>query len=341
MLGHVNATRYVTPLREGGSLPGLMEADDLGTYVVKFRGAGQGRSALVAEVVSAGLARGLGLRVPDLVTVEVDPALAAGEPDQEVQDLLRASAGLNLGVDFLPGALDFDPTAFPVDASTAGQVLWFDALVGNVDRSRRNPNLLHWRDRAGGGSLWLIDHGATLTFHHRWSTAGEFDARPYDARDHVLADSSPDLDGADRVVRELRANLELRHAIKAPAMDHDTHHRMVRAKAEGTAPVVPAGPIEWEPPIQKVISAKGTGIDELVAAVASHQKHLVDTGEKAKREQTRAMTQFLTLLRDRLLRAGLERLERERGNLTDVAQRIAERKADPYVLADEIALTVR
>ena len=203
MLGHVNATRYVTPLREGGSLPGLMEADDLGTYVVKFRGAGQGRSTLVAEVVSAGLARGLGLRVPDLVTVEVDPALAAGEPDQEVQDLLRASAGLNLGVDFLPGALDFDPTAFPVDASTAGQVLWFDALVGNVDRSRRNPNLLHWRDRAGGGSLWLIDHGATLTFHHRWSTAGEFDARPYDAREHVLADSSPDLDGADRALAPL------------------------------------------------------------------------------------------------------------------------------------------
>lgn len=157
----------------------------------------------------------------------------------------------------------------------------------------------------------------------------------------VFVVNKADLDGADRVVRELRANLELRHAIKAPAMDHDTHHRMVRAKAEGTAPVAPAGPIEWEPPIQKVISAKGTGIDELVAAVASHQKHLVDTGEKAKREQTRAMTQFLTLLRDRLLRAGLERLERERGNLTDVAQRIAERKADPYVLADEIALTVR
>lgn len=157
----------------------------------------------------------------------------------------------------------------------------------------------------------------------------------------VFVVNKADLDGADRVVRELRANLELRHAIKAPAMDHDTHHRMVRAKAEGKAVDAPAGPVEWEPPIQKVISAKGTGVDELVAAIASHQKHLVDTGEKAKREQTRALTQFLTLLRDRLLRAGLERLERERGNLTDVAQRIAERKADPYVLADELALTVR
>ncbi len=156
----------------------------------------------------------------------------------------------------------------------------------------------------------------------------------------VFVVNKADLDGADRVVRELRANLELRHAIKAPAMDHDTHHRMVRAKAEGTH-VELSGPIDWEPPIQKVISAKGTGIDELVGAIERHQKHLVDTGEKARREQTRAMTQFLTLLRDRLLRAGLERLERERGNLTDVAQRIAERKADPYVLADELALTVR
>jgi hypothetical protein len=133
VLAHVTATRYVTPLREGGSLPGLMEADDLGTYVVKFHGAGQGRKALVAEVISAGLARRLGLRVPDLVTVDVDPGLASGEPDQEVQDLLRQSAGLNLGVDFLPGALDFDPVAFPVDPESAGQVLWFDALVGNMD----------------------------------------------------------------------------------------------------------------------------------------------------------------------------------------------------------------
>jgi len=191
VLAHVNATRYVTPLREGGSLPGLMEADDLGTYVVKFRGAGQGRSALIAEVISAGIARGLGLPVPDLVTVEVDPALAAGEPDQEVQDLLRASAGLNLGMDFLPGALDFDPKAFPVDPALAGRVLWFDALVANVDRSHRNPNLLQWR------GLWLIDHGATLSFHHRWATAQEFDSRPYDYSDHVLIGSHPDVASAD------------------------------------------------------------------------------------------------------------------------------------------------
>ena len=191
MLPQVTATRYVTPLREGGSLPGLMEADDLGTYVVKFRGAGQGRKALVAEVISAGIARGLGLPVPELVTVTVDPALAAGAPGQEVQDLLRASAGLNLGVDFLPGALDFDPRAFPVDAITAGRVLWFDALVGNMDRSHRNPNLLQWN------GMWLIDHGATLSFHHRWATAATYDARPYDASDHVLLQSHPDVLAAD------------------------------------------------------------------------------------------------------------------------------------------------
>ncbi len=205
MLAHVNATRYVTPLREGGSLPGLMEADDLGTYVVKFRGAGQGRSALIAEVISAGIARGLDLPVPDLVTVQVDPALASGEPDQEVQDLLRASAGLNLGVDFLPGALDFDPKAFPVDSVLAGRVLWFDAFVANVDRSHRNPNLLQWR------GLWLIDHGACLSFHHRWTAAADFDTRPYDWSDHVLNGSRPDVAGADselapRVTADLIAN---------------------------------------------------------------------------------------------------------------------------------------
>jgi hypothetical protein len=195
VLPTVTATRYVTPLREGGSLPGLMEADDLGTYVVKFRGAGQGRKALVAEVVSAGLARALTLPVPDLAGVHVDPVLAAGEPDQEVQDLLRASGGLNLGIDFLPGALDFDLHAFPVQPDLAGRVLWFDAFIGNVDRSWRNPNLLVWH-----GGLHLIDHGAALTFHHNWSTAAASTNRPYDAGDHVLIGAQPDVDGADQAL---------------------------------------------------------------------------------------------------------------------------------------------
>ena len=180
-LRSVVATRYVMPLREGGSLPGVMEADDLGTYVVKFRGAGQGRKVLVAEIVVGGLARALGLPVPELVLVEVDPVLGRAEPDEEVQDLLRASGGLNLGMDFLPGALGFDPVAHEVDPVLASRVLWLDAFVGNVDRSWRNPNLLLWHRE-----LQLIDHGATLVFHHDWSRAAGAAAKPYDASDHVL-----------------------------------------------------------------------------------------------------------------------------------------------------------
>ena len=166
MLPQVRATSYVTPLREGGSLPAVMEADDLGTYVVKFRGAGQGPKALIAEIICAGIARACGLAVPDLVLVDLDPALAPGEPDQEIQDLLRASAGTNLGVDFLPGALEFETGAATVEPGLAGRILWFDALVGNADRSWRNPNMLRWHN-----ALYLIDHGATLTFQHRWDSA--------------------------------------------------------------------------------------------------------------------------------------------------------------------------
>jgi hypothetical protein len=178
----VVATRYVLPLREGGSLPGLMEADDLGTYVTKFRGAGQGRKALVAEIIVAELARAAGLRVPDLVLVELDPLLGRAEPDQEVQDLLRASPGLNLGVDYLPGALGFDLTVDPVEPSLAAAVVWFDALVQNVDRSWRNPNLLCWH-----GQLWLIDHGAALYFAHAWDRRGDAAGKPYtQADEHVL-----------------------------------------------------------------------------------------------------------------------------------------------------------
>jgi hypothetical protein len=158
----VVATRYVTPLREGGSLPGLVEADDDGFYVCKFRGAGQGPLALVAEVVAAELGRALELAIPELVRLELDPELARAEPDPEIQDLIRASAGLNLGVDFLPGALPFMPTAERApDRALAADVVWFDALVTNVDRTPRNPNLLEWHRR-----MWLIDHGAALYQQH-------------------------------------------------------------------------------------------------------------------------------------------------------------------------------
>ncbi|WP_030927670.1 HipA family kinase [Streptomyces sp. NRRL S-646] len=207
MLREVIATRYITPLREGGSLPALVEADDFGTYVLKFTGAGQGRKTLVAEVVCGELARRLGLRVPRLVTVGLDPVLGLGEPEQQVQDLLRSSGGTNLGMDFLSGALGFDPLAFAVSAEEAGRIVWFDALVNNVDRSWRNPNLLMWH-----GDLWLIDHGATMIWHHNWPGADASAGRSYDASDHALARFAPDLAGAaaelaPRVTEELLAEV--------------------------------------------------------------------------------------------------------------------------------------
>lgn len=173
--------RYVLALREGGSLPGIVEADDLGTYVLKFRGAGQGPKALVAEVVVGELGRELGLPVPELVLVDLDSSLASAEPDEEVQDLIRASQGLNLGMDFLPGSLGIErPDG--VDPALAARVVWFDALTLNVDRSWRNPNLLRWH-----GQPWLIDHGAALYVHHDWSSRASAPAKPYaTAADHVL-----------------------------------------------------------------------------------------------------------------------------------------------------------
>ena len=176
----IAATRYVLPLREGGSLPGLLEADDDGIYVVKWTGAGQGPLALVAEVIGTELARALGLRVPELALVEVDARLAEAEPDPEIQDLLRASAGTNLGVDFLPGAVPFEP---PVAPPLAANVVWLDGWLMNVDRTARNPNLLTWhRD------LWLIDFGAALYPQHAADDLAAQAARPFPAlRDHVLA----------------------------------------------------------------------------------------------------------------------------------------------------------
>lgn len=184
MLDHVTATRYVVPLREGGSLPGVVEADDLGTYVVKFRGAGQGLKVLVAEVIVGELARALGLAVPRLVTIDLPPAIARYEADEEVQDLLNASPGTNLGVDLLPGALGWDGSR-EVEPELAARVVWLDALTANVDRTWANPNLLLWHGRP-----WLIDHGAALYFHHSWPRRepdpARFAAQRYDAGEHLL-----------------------------------------------------------------------------------------------------------------------------------------------------------
>lgn len=191
MLRTVTANRYVTPLREGGSLPAIVEADDFGTYVLKFLGAGQGRKALVAELVAGEIGRHLGLPVPEIVLVRLDPDLGRSEPDPEIQDLLKASVGLNLALDYLPGSLGFDPLVEPPSEDLASRIVWFDALVTNVDRTPRNTNLLVWH-----GRLWLIDHGASLYFHHNWparepsgkGTALEGTSlRPFAAaRDHVL-----------------------------------------------------------------------------------------------------------------------------------------------------------
>jgi hypothetical protein len=189
VLEHVTVTRYVTPLREGGSLPAIVEADNLGTYVMKFRGAGQGPLALVAEIIAGELARRLGLRVPELVLAELDPRIGVSEPDPEIQDLLRASEGVNLGVDFLPGSFGFDPLGWTAEPEFASRVLWFDALVQNVDRTWRNPNLLVWHR-----NIWLIDHGAALYFHHNWPTADP--KRPFDAAEHVLRDRATALAAA-------------------------------------------------------------------------------------------------------------------------------------------------
>ena len=194
----VIATRYVTPLREGGSLPAIVEADDDGMYVLKFRGAGQGPKALIAELVAGEIARAAGLPVPEIVFVELDPELARTEPDPEIQALIRASAGLNLALDYLPGAVTFDPVAERPDADLTSAVVWFDAYVTNVDRTPRNTNMLIWHRR-----LWLIDHGAALYFHHTWTNYRERSRAPFPMiKDHVLLQFASSLREVDAKMTE-------------------------------------------------------------------------------------------------------------------------------------------
>jgi hypothetical protein len=190
----VCAVRYAAPLREGGSLPGLVEADDDGLYVVKFRGAGQGPKALVAELVVGELGRALGLPVPEIVLVDLDPALGRAEPDPEIKELIEASGGRNVGLDFLPGSLAYTPAAAgAVDPRLAADVVWFDGLVTNIDRTPRNTNLLVWH-----GALWLIDHGAALYVQHAWDGPGEHARRPFaPIREHVLLPVAGPITDAD------------------------------------------------------------------------------------------------------------------------------------------------
>jgi hypothetical protein len=190
----VRAIRYLTPLREGGSVPAVVEADDDGTYVAKFRGAAQGPRALVAELVGGQIGHLLGLPIPQLALIEIDVVLARSEPDGEIQELLRKSAGLNLALDYLPGALNWEPAlAPPPDAALAAAVVWFDAFITNVDRTPRNPNLLRWHKQ-----LYLIDHGAALYFHHDWPTQAAKVKSPFAmVRNHVLLPLAGDLRATD------------------------------------------------------------------------------------------------------------------------------------------------
>ena len=192
----VNAARYVTPLREGGSLPAIIEADDDGMYVLKFRGAGQGTKALIAELISGELARAAEFLVPELVFVNLDPEIGKTEPDPEIQDLIRASGGLNLGLDYLPGSVMFDPVAEKPDADLASRIVWFDAFVTNVDRTPRNANMLMWHRK-----LWLIDHGASLYFHHAWT---DMDQRSKDRftliKQHILLPFASSIETADQAM---------------------------------------------------------------------------------------------------------------------------------------------
>jgi hypothetical protein len=218
----IDATVYVTPLREGGSLPALVEASDDGFYVLKFRGAGQGTKALAAEVVAGELARALGFDVPELALVELDAAIGRAEPDHEIRDLLAASAGLNLGVDFLPGSLPFSPAAGPApEPELAAEIVWFDALVTNIDRTPRNTNMLLWH-----GRLWLIDHGAALYFHHAPDRVEGHERTSFPAiAEHVLLPFAGSIAEADerlapRVTRELLESIA--EAVPADWLGGDT-----------------------------------------------------------------------------------------------------------------------
>jgi hypothetical protein len=243
-LRRVRATRYVAPLREGGSLPGIIEADDLGIYVCKFRGAGQGLRVLVAEVVVAGIAGLVDVPVPDLVTVDLAQEIARYEADEEVQDLLNKSLGVNLGVDLLPGAFGYD-SAYQPDRELAGRILWLDALCANVDRSWRNPNLLLWR-----GDLFAIDHGAALYFHHAWpggsGSPERFAAQAFEVSEHIMR----------------------HYAAEAAAQDEALSSRVTEAALEAVLADVPDEWLEPVPGAETPAELRRRYVDFLLARVA-------------------------------------------------------------------------
>jgi hypothetical protein len=256
MLRTVTATRYVTPLREGGSLPAIVEADDEGLYVLKFRGAGQGAKALVAELVAGELARAAGLAVPEIVLVELDAELGRAEPDPEIQELIKASAGLNLALDYLPGSVTFDPVVDRVDAALASRIVWFDALVTNIDRSPRNTNMLLWHRK-----LWLIDHGASLYFHH---AGGDFAARSRDPfpmiKDHVLL---PFASALEEVDAELSGKL-------TPQVVADIVAKIPRDWLQGREDIAPVEPDAYTAYLVQRLAAPRPFLEEALRARSQH-----------------------------------------------------------------------
>ncbi|MBY0370007.1 aminotransferase class I and II [bacterium] len=206
----VHVDRYITPLREGGSLPAIVEANDLGLYVLKFRGAGQGKKVLISELLAGEIGRAAGLPIPELVFAELEADLARSEPDREVQSLIRASAGLNIAMDYLPGSVTFDPIAQTADSALASKIVWFDSFIMNVDRTVRNTNMLLWHKK-----LWLIDHGAALVFHFNWPSASEKTASAFPLiKDHVLLKSSGDLEKVDSEMKSKITEAELTRIVK-------------------------------------------------------------------------------------------------------------------------------
>jgi len=205
----VNVIRYVTPLREGGSLPAIAEADDGFLYVLKFRGAGQGVKALIAELIGGEIARAIGLKVPEIVFANLDEAFGRTEPDEEIQDLLKASVGLNLALHYLSGAITFDPSVVKLDSILASKIVWMDCLLTNVDRTSRNTNMLVWNKE-----LWLIDHGAALYFHHSWQNWEQQANRPFiQVKDHVLLQQATELDVVDTQIKLILTTERLRSII--------------------------------------------------------------------------------------------------------------------------------
>ena len=205
----VNVTRYVTPLREGGSMPAIAEADDEFLYVLKFRGAGQGVKALIAELIGGEIARALGFRIPEIVFARLDEAFGRTEPDEEIQDLLKFSVGLNLALHYLSGSITYDPTVTKVDPKLASQIVWLDCLLTNMDRTCRNTNMLLWNKE-----LWLIDHGASLYFHHSWLNWEEQALRPFTLiKDHVLLPEASELNVVDAEFRPVLDEMLIRSII--------------------------------------------------------------------------------------------------------------------------------